>query len=72
MDTSTRPRPPGRLGTLQDAAERYATSTRSIRRMISRGNLTAYRLPGVTSVRIDLDELDAKLRPIPTVDPGAR
>ena len=39
--------------------------------MISRGDLTGYRLPGSRLIRIDLNELDDRLRPIPTVDGAA-
>jgi excisionase family DNA binding protein len=54
------------LGTIADGAARYKCHSRSIRRMIARGDLTAYRLPGSRLLRIDLNELDAKLRQIPT------
>jgi len=37
--------------------------------MIAAGEITGYRF-GVKLVRVDLDELDAKLQPIPTADAG--
>lgn len=54
-----------RLATLNDAAEYACVSTKTIRRRIAAGDLTAYRL-GPRLLRVDLDELDAALRPIPT------
>lgn len=55
-----------RLGSLQDAADRCAVSTKTIRRLIARGELTGYRLGKSNLIRIDLDELDELMRPIPT------
>lgn len=57
---------PNRLGSLNVAAERFACSERTIRRMIAAGELTGYRV-GKRLVRIDLDELDRIARVIPTV-----
>lgn len=54
-----------------EAAAYYGTSTRTIRRRISDGTLTGFRLPGSRLIRVDLDELEAKLRPIPTVGGAA-
>jgi excisionase family DNA binding protein len=54
-----------RPGTIKVGAQRYGVHPKTIRRMIARGELKAYRL-GSRSIRIDLDELDAMLRPIPT------
>lgn len=67
MNSTAASKQPGRLGTFQEAAERIAVDPMTVRRMVSRGVLTAYRIPGTRSVRVDLDELDAILRPIPTV-----
>jgi len=52
--------PIGRAATYADCAPR------TIRRMISRGELTGYRL-GPRMLRVDLNELDAALRPVPAV-----
>lgn len=57
---------PRNLGTLQQAALIYGCHSRTVRRMVSNGDLTGYRLPGSRLLRIDLDELEAKLRPIPS------
>ncbi|MGD8151418.1 helix-turn-helix domain-containing protein [Ornithinimicrobium sp. Y1694] len=54
-----------RLVTLDAAAEYAACSTKTLRRRISDGSLTGYRL-GPRMLRIDLDELDAMLRPVPS------
>jgi excisionase family DNA binding protein len=55
-----------RLGTIQRAAERNAISVDTVRRLIARGDLKAYRL-GERIIRVDLAEVDALFRPIPTV-----
>ena len=55
-----------RLASLQDAAEYAAICEKTIRRRISDGTLTGYRL-GPRLLRVDLNEVDEKLlRPIPT------
>jgi len=53
------------LASIADAAEYAAISTKTIRRRIACGDLTGYRV-GPRLIRIDLVELDAMLRPIPT------
>lgn len=57
-------RTPGRLTTIKAAAARLEVTEITIRRMISRGELAAYRL-GPRSVRLDADEVDRLLTPIP-------
>ncbi len=54
-----------RRASLADAGRRYDVSTRTLRRLIASGDLPGYRL-GRRLIRVDLDELDALLRPIPT------
>lgn len=50
---------------LADGA-RYATvCTRTLRRWIAAGDLTGYRA-GPRLIRVDLNELDSLMRPIPT------
>lgn len=53
------------LVSLADAADRLGCSPRTIRRWIAEGRLTAYRL-GSRAIRIDLEQIDALLTPIPT------
>lgn len=53
-----------RLESITSAAEYVGTSPRTIRRYVAAGRLTGYRL-GPRLVRVDLNELDAMLRPIP-------
>jgi len=50
---------------LDTAAERWDVSTDTIRRLISTGKITGYRLNG-RIIRVDLAEVDAAFRPIPT------
>jgi excisionase family DNA binding protein len=54
-----------RLGSIADAAEHADVSTRTIRRYIATGRLTGYRV-GPRLVKVDLTDLDAIVRPIPT------
>lgn len=68
----TEPRPSARLASLSEAAEHVGCSTRTLRRRVADGSLTGYRF-GPRLLRIDLDELDAMLRPIPSAGTtGAR
>jgi hypothetical protein len=60
-----------RLVAPADGASYYDTSLRTFRRMIARGDVAAYRLPGSRLLRVDLNELDAILRPIPTAGDAA-
>lgn len=55
--------------TVNDAAEALGVSTRTIREFIARGTLTGYRL-GTRMIRIDADELNALLKPIPSAQAG--
>lgn len=58
-----------RLVSIPVAAERLDVSTKTLRRYIADGRLTAYRL-GPKLLRVDLDELDAMLRPLATANRG--
>lgn len=53
-----------RLASIAVAAEYADVSTRSIRRWISAGLITGYRV-GPRLVKVDLDDLDNLARPIP-------
>jgi excisionase family DNA binding protein len=57
--------PPRRLASLATAAAYADVSTRTLRRYISKGRLTGYRV-GPRLVKVDLNELEALARPIPT------
>lgn len=48
-----------RYASIADAADYLACEHKLVRRMISTGRLTGYRLPGSRLIRVDLDELDA-------------
>ncbi|GAB2683593.1 excisionase family DNA binding protein [Barrientosiimonas humi] len=54
-----------RFASVATAAQIYDLSPKTIRRRIADGTLTGYRL-GPRVLRVDLDELDRALRPIPT------
>ena len=55
--------------TLAEAAERANLPTRTLRDLISRGTVPAYRI-GPRQIRIREDHLDRAFRRIPTVDRG--
>lgn len=50
---------------IAEAAEYLGVSTKTIRRYIATGRLTGYRT-GPRLLRVDQNELDTLLRPIPT------
>ncbi|MDZ4234795.1 MAG: helix-turn-helix domain-containing protein [Dietzia sp.] len=52
-----------RLASLPEAAEQYGVSSRTLRRYISSGRITGYRF-GPRMLRVDLNELNAMLRPL--------
>lgn len=54
-----------RLESLTNAAEQYGVTTKTLRRWISAGRITGYRF-GPRMLRVDLDEIDALLRPLAT------
>ena len=56
---------PSRLASIRDASEYAHCAPKTIRRRIADGSLTGYRF-GPRLIRVDLNELDAVLRPIPT------
>ena len=58
-----------RLARIDQAAEYAACSSKTIRRRISDGSLTGYRM-GKRLIRVDLNELDDLLRPIPSAAGG--
>ena len=65
-----KPRATGRrYVSLAEAAVYLGVNIRTIRRQIADGRLTGYRL-GDRLIRIDLDELDAAMRPIPAAKAG--
>jgi excisionase family DNA binding protein len=61
------PRQQRRYGSIAEAADLVGTSTRTVRRRIADGSLTGYRM-GPRLIRVDLAELDAMFRPIPTAE----
>ena len=60
---------PRRYATLEQAAAYLNCNPRTIRREISRGRLTDYRL-GERMIRVDLDELDQVMSPLPPAQVG--
>ncbi len=57
------------LVSINETAAHLGCTTRTVRRYISEGRLTGYRL-GPRLVRLDMSEVDAMLRPIPTTAGG--
>jgi excisionase family DNA binding protein len=58
--------PGRRYASLADAAAYLRCNEKTLRRHIAAGDLTGYRLGRV--IRVDLNELDELLNPIPTVN----
>jgi excisionase family DNA binding protein len=58
--------PRRRLMSIESAAAYLDCSTKTIRRRIASGDLRAYRLASSRVIRVDLAEVDAMLKPIPT------
>jgi excisionase family DNA binding protein len=63
------PRLPKFYETIQSGASRTGVSPRTLRRMIARGELVAYRL-GPRLIRIDGGELDRVMQAIPGATAG--
>ncbi len=63
--------PRRRLAPLHDAADYAGVHPRTLRRRIADGALTGYRM-GPRLIRVDLNELDELLRPIPAAGCGTR
>ena len=62
-------RRPKRLKGVGPAADYADVCDRTIRRWIAAGLLTGYRV-GPRLIKVDLDELDRIIRPVPTVGNG--
>lgn len=58
------PKPRRNLVSLDEAAEYLGVSTLTCRRWIASGRIRAYRV-GPKFIRVDLDEVDGLLEPIP-------
>lgn len=54
---------PRRMSSLPEAAAQFGVSVKTLRRYISAGRITGYRF-GPRMLRVDLNELDALLRPL--------
>lgn len=61
------PKAPQRLTSAEAAAEFLGCTERTIRNLISRGELTGYRIGKTRMLRLDMDEVEALLHPVPTV-----
>jgi len=57
--------PPRRYLTLSDAAEWLSLDEKTLRRWVSQGRLTAYRV-GPKLIRLDADEIENMVRVVPT------
>lgn len=58
-----------RLASIPAAAKYAACSTKTIRRRVADGTLPAVRF-GPRVIRVDLDDLDALMRPVPAAKAG--
>lgn len=59
-----------RLASLATAAEYVDVNVRTLRRWIAEGRLTGYRV-GPQLIKVDLNDLDAMIRPVPSAGTGA-
>ena len=57
-----------RLASIPQTAENFGIHPRTVRRMIASGDLKAYRVGSGRLIRIDLDEAESLLKPIPTAE----
>jgi len=58
--------PARRWLTQKEAAEYLGCTDKTIRNYISQGRLTGYKVSGLRTVRIDVHDIDALMRRIPT------
>ncbi|WP_413247711.1 helix-turn-helix domain-containing protein [Rhodococcus sp. Z13] len=58
-----------RLVSVPQAAEEFGVSSRTVRRYISAGRITGYRF-GPRMIRVDLNEIEAMMRPMATAQAG--
>jgi excisionase family DNA binding protein len=58
-----------RTAPLKTTSEQYGVSERTLRRYIAQGKITGYRL-GPRMIRVDLDEVEQLLKPIPAAKAG--
>lgn len=58
---------PIRTTSISATAERFDVTPKTVRRWIAEGRLTAYRV-GPRLIRLDKDEVDALLTPIPVAN----
>jgi excisionase family DNA binding protein len=54
-----------RTAPIKTTSEQYGVSEQTLRRYIAQGKITGYRL-GPRMIRVDLDEVEALLKPIST------
>jgi excisionase family DNA binding protein len=59
-----------KLMSIESAANYLDCSTKTVRRRIASGDLPAYRVGSTHVIRVDLSEVDALLKPIPTAGSG--
>ncbi len=69
VSTATPSKSVRRLESIPHAADYVGVSSKTIRRWIASGRISGYRA-GPRLIRVDLNEVDAMLRPIPTVGGG--
>ncbi|MGI8445962.1 MAG: excisionase family DNA-binding protein [Streptosporangiaceae bacterium] len=63
-------RSPRKYISIESASDLLGCSPRTVRRMVSAGEITGYRL-GKRLLRFDLQEVETALRPIPAARGGA-
>jgi excisionase family DNA binding protein len=54
---------------IKEAEEKYSVNWYTLRRWIREGKITGYRI-GDRLIRVDLDEIDALMKPLPVISGG--
>jgi hypothetical protein len=65
-DNATEAQRPRRWGTFAHAAREQGVSERSVRNYLAKGYFPAYRMRGIKGVLLDLDEIEAAMRKLPS------
>jgi excisionase family DNA binding protein len=69
---NTRAPEPAPLVNISTVADYLGMCQKSVRNMVQRGELIAYRIAGTRTLRFDMNEVVALARPIPTAAKAGR
>jgi len=60
-----------RYGSIQDVADLWGVSSKTVRRRLADGTISGFRPPNSRLIRLDLDEASEAMQRIPTAGGGA-